>query len=181
MKGIKFVSAAFLLAFLVTAAFPMKALAAPGGVTDSAVLKLLAKVRAATDKYHDVNVAVADGFVPLVDCVASPDGGMGVHYGKISRLMDSSINALEPEVLLYEPTADGLKLVGVEYFMGISAPGTPVPANPPPAPVLFGQAFDGPMLGHDAGMPPHYDLHVWLWKANPTGTFTMFNPNVKCD
>jgi len=74
-----------------------------------------------------------------------------------------------------------LKLVGVEYFMGIGAPGASVPENPPPAPILFGRAFDGPMLGHDPEMPPHYDMHVWLWEANSSGIFEMFNPSVKCD
>jgi hypothetical protein len=46
--------------------------------------------------------------------------------------------------------------------------------------VLFGRPFDGPMLGHEPGMPPHYDLHVWVWQANPEGIFAPFNPNVTC-
>ena len=29
-------------------------------------------------------------------------------------------------------------------------------------------------------MPPHYDLHVWVWQANPAGIFAPFNPNVSC-
>ena len=27
---------------------------------------------------------------------------------------------------------------------------------------------------------PHYDLHVWLFRDNPNGTFAPFNPNVSC-
>ena len=34
------------------------------GVADPVVLKDLAQVRRATAKYHDVNAALADGFVP---------------------------------------------------------------------------------------------------------------------
>lgn len=150
------------------------------GVTDPSVLKDLAKVRQATEKYHDVNVALADGFIRTPACVASPDGGMGIHFINPARLMDPAINLLEPEVLLYVETSTGMKLVGVEYFKGIGAPDTHVPNPAPPAPVLFSRPFDGPMEQHEPGQPPHYDLHVWVWQANPAGMFAPFNPNVKC-
>jgi hypothetical protein len=29
-------------------------------------------------------------------------------------------------------------------------------------------------------MPVHYDLHAWVWKRNPAGTFAMWNPRVEC-
>jgi hypothetical protein len=29
-------------------------------------------------------------------------------------------------------------------------------------------------------MPIHYDLHVWLWKKNPSGMFARWNPTVTC-
>ena len=47
-------------------------------------------------------------------------------------------------------------------------------------PTLFGVPFDGPMLGHTPEMPIHYDLHVWLYRHNPAGTFAMWNPRVRC-
>jgi hypothetical protein len=28
---------------------------------------------------------------------------------------------------------------------------------------------------------PHFDRHVWLYKANPKGVFTPFNPAVTCE
>jgi hypothetical protein len=40
--------------------------------------------------------------------------------------------------------------------------------------------FQGPMPAHHPGMTTHYDLHVWLWKHNPTGMFAEWNPNVRC-
>ena len=151
------------------------------GVTDPAVLRHLARVRQATAKYHDVNVALADGFVPTPHCIESPDGVMGIHYIHPARLMDPAENILEPEILLYVETSEGLKLIGVEYFYGIGAPDTPIPDPAPPAPVLFGRPFDGPMDAHEPGQPPHYDLHAWVWQANPSGMFAMFNPNVSCE
>jgi hypothetical protein len=152
------------------------------GVTDPVVLSQLAQVRQATAKYHDVNAALADGFVPTPQCIQEPGlGGMGVHYIHPARLMDAEVNILEPEILLYVETKDGLQLLGVEYFQGIGAPDTPIPDPAPPADVVLGRPLDGPMDGHEPGQPPHYDLHVWIWKANPSGIFAPFNPNVSCE
>jgi hypothetical protein len=150
------------------------------GVTDPVVLKELGQVRQATAKYQDVNVALADGFIRTPACVASPDGGMGIHFINPARLMDPAVNILEPEILLYNETADGMKLLGVEYMYAIGAPDTHVPSPAPPSPIIFGRSLDGPMEQHEPGQPPHYDLHVWIWQANPSGMFAMWNPNVKC-
>jgi hypothetical protein len=156
-------------------------MAAPGDVTNPEALQDLAMVRRATAKYHDVDVALADGFVSTVECAEEPgQGAMGVHYINPGRIMDPSLDPAEPEVLLYMPTADGPRLVGVEYLLALGPPDAPVPDPAPPAPSLFGQTFDGPMPGHEAGQPPHYDLHVWLWQANPVGTFFPWNPNLSC-
>lgn len=158
-----------------------QAIASSMNINDPAVLKDLAAVRNATSKYHDVEKALADGFVADHECVAAPGlGGMGIHYINYDRIMDPSVNLTEPEVLLYAPSGNGLKLVGVEYMVAIGAPGAPVPDPAPFAPVLFGREFDGPMEGHGPEMPPHYDLHVWVWSNNPGGMFEMFNPNVSC-
>jgi hypothetical protein len=152
------------------------------GVTDPVVLSQLAQVRQATANYHDVNAALADGFVPTPQCVQEPGlGGMGIHFIHPARLMDPAINLLEPEILLYGETKDGLQLLGVEYFQGIGAPDTPIPDPAPPAAIVLGRPLDGPMDAHEPGQPPHYDLHVWIWKANPSGIFAPFNPNVSCE
>ncbi|ACL65101.1 conserved hypothetical protein [Anaeromyxobacter dehalogenans 2CP-1] len=147
----------------------------------------LAAARAASARYHDVAVAEAEGFAPLSPCVASPAGAMGIHYINLARLLDPSIEADAPEALLYLPTADGLALVGVEYVLPIFHDGAPwigsTPpdaADVPPRPSLFGQAFQGPMEGHGPGEPWHYDLHVWIWRNNPAGTFAQWNPALSC-
>ena len=85
------------------------------GVTDPVVLSQLAQVRGATVKYHDVNAALADGFVPTPHCIQEPGlGGMGIHYIHPARLMDAEVDILEPEILLYVESGNGLKLLGVE-------------------------------------------------------------------
>jgi hypothetical protein len=151
------------------------------GVTDPVVLKDLARLRQATAKYHDVNVALADGFIRTPHCIQEPGlGVMGIHFINPARLMDPAINLLEPEILLYIETEAGMILLGVEYWFSIGAPDTPIPNPAPPSPVIFGRPLDGPMEQHEPGQPPHYDLHVWVWKANPAGMFAPFNPNVSC-
>ena len=141
----------------------------------------LAGIKNATSIYlQDIPRAEADGFVNTRDCVVNEEGpgAMGVHLINPGRMQNPAVVANEPEVLLFEPTDGGLRLRGVEYFVAIGAPGTPVPDNPPPAPTLLGQKFHGPMAGHNPEMPPHYDLHVWF--DNPDGTFAEFNKNVSC-
>lgn len=154
------------------------ALAGPGSAapkeTDPEVLEGLAKVRQATEKYHDVNTAIADGYLPEEHCIEEPGlGGMGYHYLNPELANDPSVDPLRPELLLYEPSGDGeLQLVGVEYFVADVGQEEP--------PTVLGQQFNGPMEGHEQGMPDHYDLHVWAWQANPDGIFAQFNPNVRC-
>jgi hypothetical protein len=151
------------------------------GIANPAVLKDLAAVRQASAKYQDVNAALADGFVPTPHCVAHPElGGMGIHYVNPERIMDPGLDPLEPEILLYVDTGNGLRLVGVEYMLALGPPDAPVPDPAPPAPSLFGVSFDGPFAPPEPGMPPHYSLHVWVWQANPAGIFAPFNPNVSC-
>ena len=49
--------------------------------------------------------------------------------------------------------------------------------------VLCDLHLDGPMDGHAPIMPAslkHYDLHVWLWRANPAGVYSPTNAAVQC-
>ncbi len=161
------------LSLLIMTLAPIGARAASSQVTDPDVLQQLAAARKATARYHDVSRAIADGYVPAQHCVGVPGvGGMGYHYVNPSLARDLALDPLRPELLLYAPTANGLKLVGVEYF---------VAAVGQSSPVLFNRPLDGPMAGHEPGMPTHYDLHVWLWQANPNGIFAALNPNVSCN
>jgi hypothetical protein len=138
--------------------------AAPSGA-------VLAGVRGATARFHDVSVAVAAGYVPVSPCESSVEGGMGIHYLHPGLASDLDLDPVAPEVLLYEPSADGLRLVGVEWWVADVGQ---------PAPEVHGLPLDGPMAGHSPDMPQHYDLHLWVWRHNPSGVTSVWNPKVNC-
>jgi hypothetical protein len=145
----------------------------------------LERVRAALDKYRDPIVAIHDGYFSTLACVEFPEagragqlqypaGGMGVHFLNLG-LVGQQLDSLRPQVLIYEPQGDSLRLAAAEWFV----PSAAVRVRPQ----MFGHPFDGPMEGHHPIMPPelhHWDLHVWLWKANPAGVFSPTNPSVQC-
>jgi hypothetical protein len=133
----------------------------------------VAAIRAVTAKYHNVQIAIADGYVPTDACVP----GMGYHYVKPANVMDPAIDPLNPEVLLFAPAPDGVKLVGVEY-MKVDADQDLSTDDDRPS--VIGQPFEGPMLGHEPGMPIHYDKHVWIWSHNVEGMFNHENPDITC-
>ena len=54
-------------------------------------------------------------------------------------------------------------------------------AHPGTTPMLFGQMFMDSGFPNRYQLPQFYALHVWLWKANPSGLFKPFNPNVSCN
>ena len=165
-------------------ALPAFAILAMGAATTGALAAShseLDGIKSAMSIYmQDVSRAEADGFINTVECVVDEEGrgAMGVHLINLARMQDPAVNANEPEALLFEPTKEGMRLRGVEYFVSLGQAGAPIPDNPPPAPTLFGQKFHGPMAGHSPQMPPHYDLIVWF--DNPDGTFEIFNRNVSC-
>jgi len=65
--------------------------------------------------------------------------------------------------------ADGkLTLIAVEY---ITHKG---PAS------LEGHLFNFTGAPNRYGLPPFYELHAWIWKHNPRGTFDDWNPRVHC-
>ena len=156
-------------AAVVVAASATGSAAAPGSAGNAD----LASVRAATAKYHDVEVAKGDGYVEVSPCEQNASGVMGIHFLHPQLAQDAVIDPHRPEVLLYVPTATGYRLVGVEYFIAEAA--APWGAS------VLGRDFDGPMAGHGPGMPRHYDLHLWLWKHNPAGMTAQYNPSASCD
>lgn len=127
-------------------------------------------VRAVNERFMDVAAATAEGYASI-PCVSGPEGGaMGIHYVNSAYLEDDAIDIARPEAVMYEPKADGtLELIAVEYitFKG--------PAS------LQGHLFSFVSAPNRYGLDPFYELHVWAWKPNPTGTFADMNPNVSCD
>jgi len=138
---------------------------------------VVAPLRKALRPYEDVRAALSAGFIPTGPCAESPHGGMGFHYTAPARF-EEPLELTRPHVLLYGRTADGgLELLGAEYMVFDADQDLSTDDD---RPVLRGQPFDGPMPGHEPGMPVHYDLHVWTHKANPAGVFAPWNPKVSC-
>ena len=165
----------------------------------------LAAIRAATERFRDVKVALAEGYVPDPSsmCVTAEMEGlprqlgeMGIHYFRPDLLgitgppnprvsgTGTHTDFRTPGVLVYEPQADGsLSLVAVENLVfekGWRAAGHTEP------PRYGGQTYyhmvDNPLTAADEahGFEPHYELHIWLYRDNPNGAFAQFNPRATC-
>lgn len=163
----------------------------------------LQEMRAATEKYKDVSVALADGYIrdPADQCVTAAAeglpaewGAMGIHYIHPARLgltaSEPRVNGngthtdwMTPAILIYEPQSDGsLELIAVENLVWQAAwaeTGKPVPE-------INGRLWDS--MADDPATPadeahnfmPHFDQHVWLYRDNPSGTLQPFNPKASC-
>ena len=128
----------------------------------------IAALRAATARFHRIDVAHAAGYDTQfpAGCFTSDAGAMGFHY--LNGTNVGSLEVTRPQLVMYEPQANGsMRLVGVEYIV----PG--LPTDEPP--VLFDRAF---------AYNPVFDvwvLHVWTWAHNPDGVFEDWNPRVTCE
>ena len=165
----------------------------------------LAEVLAATERFRDVKVAEAEGYVreptntcETADMMGRPvsDGAMGVHYMRPDLLgitappnprVDGNgthTNFLKPGVLIYEPQADGsMELVAVENLVFAKSWHAAGNSKPPSFQgVPFDRMADDPATALDEAheFEPHYDRHVWLYRRNPKGLFAQFNPSVTC-
>jgi hypothetical protein len=158
----------------------------------------------ASRRFRDVRVALAEGYIrdPTNMCVTAEMEGqpaflgtMGIHYFRpdllgitatAPRVSGTGTHAdfSRPGVLIYEPQADGsLELVAVENLV-FQKPWQE--AGHTEAPSYNGHAFfhmvDNPLTPVDEahGFEPHYELHAWVHRRNPAGTFYPFNPTVTC-
>jgi hypothetical protein len=131
---------------------------------------LAQKVRNFNTRFADVNAAIAEGYAPI-PCVSGIEGGaMGIHYVNGALIEDGIIDLARPEAVMYEPQPDGtLALIAVEYI-----------THTGPA-ALEGHLFSFTGAPNRYGLAPFYELHVWAWRDNPTGTFADMNPRVSCD
>lgn len=157
-------------------------LAIAGFATAGGGQSSLADLRAATAKYHDIDVARAlhdELELPQVQpfgegtCIANlnGEGAMGIHL-LLQERVDGVLVETEPEALLYEKRNDGsYKLTGVEYIVGGG-----------PRPELFGRQFDPTNLARYGNPDGNvWTLHAWVWKPNPSGILAQWNPSVSCE
>jgi hypothetical protein len=143
----------------------------------------LSKAKSASARFHSMVQTDKAGYTLLTDaagiaCIDMPgQGAMGIHFANGDLVGDPAIDPSRPEALVYAPESDGkLQLVALEYVVlkdawdaGHSSP-----------PSLFGQEFNFTDAPNRFGLPPFYSLHAWIWKTNPAGEFTMWNPDVSC-
>jgi hypothetical protein len=165
----------------------------------------LAEVRAATERFRDVKVALAEGYIrdPMNMCetaemMGKPAslGDMGIHYfrpdllgiaGPPNPRVDGNgtyTDFRKPAILIYEPQRDGsLKLVAVENLVFVKA-WKEAGHDAPPS--FHGVDYD--LMVDDPATPvdeahmfeAHYDRHVWVHRENPNGVFVPFNPAMSC-
>jgi hypothetical protein len=165
----------------------------------------LAEVRAGAERFRDIRVALAEGYIspePMCETAAGMGrdpalGAMGIHYFRPDLLgitappnprVDGSgthTDFRRPAILIYEPQADGsMELVAVENLVFEAAWRAAGHSAPPSFHgVAYDHMADDPSTAIDEAhhFEPHYDRHVWLFRDNPNGVFTPFNPNVSCE
>jgi hypothetical protein len=166
----------------------------------------LSELRRATERFRDIKVALAEGYVrdpanmcEMADMMGRPRvlGGMGIHFFRPDMLGISGppnprvsgtgthTNFLNPSVLIYEPQIDGsLELVAVENLVFAKAWSEAGNAWPPSFHgVTYDTMVDNPGTSIDEAhmFEPHHDRHVWLYRENPNGVFAQFNPRVTCE
>lgn len=143
------------------------------------VRRELANIRRVTAKYRDIEVAIEDGYELgyndlVTGCIAHPtDGAMGYHYFNAELFEDPDVDPLRPEGLLYEPDRNGkLRLVAVEWVVPSEVWETTGDPNPPSVLDIDLHVLN-PALGW-------YIHHAWIFKHNPSGVFSDWNPKVDC-
>jgi hypothetical protein len=118
------------------------------------------------------------------------DGTMGIHFFRPDLLgvvadetrhdaKGTHADFLRPAMLVYEPQPDSvLELVAVGNMIDAEA-WTDAGNRAPP---MFGDVpFDFHPANGGAGFAAYYDLHVWLFRDNPSGMFAPYNPAVSCE
>ncbi|GGY54457.1 hypothetical protein [Streptomyces omiyaensis] len=133
----------------------------------------------ATAPYQQHATGVRAGYRPDRYCVFDRVGGTGaLGYPHFNHAYDNSTDPAKPTALLYEDDGRGGKrLVGVQWTVYDRDQD---PRTDGDRPTMFGVPFKGPHRGNFPGQPVHYALHLWLWKKNPKGRFTTYNPAVTC-
>jgi hypothetical protein len=128
----------------------------PDGRLSRATKKELARALEATEKYHEVEEALEDGYVNF-----GYRPGEGFEYVN-ERLVDCTFDPEQPEVLHYVLSRHGrLRLVGVEYAVPIECSDT--------APEGFtGDADEWEFMAEGL---PFWALNAWLWLPNRNGIF----------
>jgi hypothetical protein len=169
LKSRKFRFVAIVLAAGILAVGAVVVVTARNGKDD------LAEVKQAVNPYRDTAAAEAAGWVLLPDldhCFESEAGAMGIHYINPELLMNTELDPLKPEALVYQHLPNGkLQLGAVEYIVPMDLWEAEGHEG---MPMLHGQHF------HANDALGVWVLHAWIFKNNPEGMFEDWNPKVSC-
>jgi hypothetical protein len=148
-----------------------------GAVSRSELSDQFAQSRKAAEHYYDLQAALDAGYEPLFDCTTHGDlGAMGQHYINTAFAADGELSLEKPDVLMYEPQADGsMHLVALEYVVFESQWESPAP------PRFLGRTLARKDAVGQHPVDPFYEVHVWHWRHNPAGLTADYNTDVSCD
>lgn len=169
------------IALLVAPELCAQGAASPRGV-DAATARFLARARAATARYKSQDEAIADGYKRVG--VEFP--AMGEHWVHLGHVLEDSLLAERPAILIYVNIGGVPSLAGVGYA-DLLTPGEPLPAFPAAGmwhehngsvdeesfPLTHHATPDGRGAGRVE--PRLAVLHAWIWRENPAGVFVTDN------
>lgn len=165
---------------------------APGPVSPQqfqVMQRQLAEARTATTRFRSIAAARAAGYFQVTQFIP----GLGLHMVNL-KIPTTTFDPSRPQILLYQPNGNGgMTLVGVAYSFAHTS-------DTPPEGFAGGADVwhfhndlcftgDGSVTiapSADACKARHglfqqqtdWLLHAWIWKTNPNGVFTEYNPNV---
>lgn len=155
---------------------------------------LLSTAQAATEKYRDVNVARADGYIQVTQAIP----GLGAHFIHPGLLAAGTFDPARPPILLYDSApGGGFELVGVSW----SLPKRPGDDTPPPSPfgplavwhyhtdLCFTLRSGSPVVSVNSAAgcravgglyvrETGWMVHAWLFRPSPEGVFSHQNSAV---
>ena len=157
----------------------------------SRLVAQLDTVRAATEKFRDVDVALKAGYRQATEEVPN----MGAHFVHAMWSLDGKFDPARPEILLYVRDDDGeWELVGTSFVQALHLAGFDHPeafAGPLDNWHVHYELCTGPTFNsrsatqaecrRDGGtwLPAYgWMIHAWVWVDNPLGVFTMWNPSI---
>lgn len=159
---------------------PLATREAAPGQQDPAVRQQLLELRQASASFHNPEKAMEAGWnvrFPANCLTHSELGTMGLHLLN-PGLVDGTIEVSRPELLVYHPRPNGkLQLVAVEYVVPAEPDENGDPTAPRPDPVFGDTEFT---LFRVEGVTV-WQHHVWVWRDNPNGLFSDWNPKISCD
>ena len=140
------------------------------------VEKFTARARVATERFKDVNTAVAESYVKV-----GPDfPAMGEHWVNGELIMRGELDPSRPAILTYTTIAGRPTLTGIVYALALKRGETPpmLPRGAGWHDHVGSIDEESLLFGHDHHSDDDIRLvvmHAWIWQRNPAGIFATDN------